>query len=570
MAVEVQLGALATFQFVCFVFVTGVVCGVLLASKMMTKERQRAVRIKAIEKLGDARPEDLKFLLSEVPGWVRSSDVEKANWLSNGVKTMWPFLDKAISHDVTGSVNPILADICKTTPILRKLALRNSFTLGHIAPTISGVKHVSSALDEVILDISLRWKGEPDVHLDVVTSVSPNLVVSVDDLVLDATVRVILRPLCSVWPTFSAITIAMMEKPVMNFSLRAIGGYDIMSFPGLGDTLNSVIKDLSFDFMTWPQRLVIPILDLSEEELLGLQNKPKAVLQVRVVSAKDLPNVDLLNKTDPFVETTVRGKRWHRSSTKDNDLNPVWNEEFVMLVEDETTQDLKIRVSDDGRVARVVGLASIPLSTVEKGDWQTFNVRLQKPEQSSSMFKSAAKGLKNMVIDKDEHTSVKANKKGSAGTLQLELQLRPIRQGNADSEDDFYGGMISVTLERASNLITTQSFGRKPSPMAIVFVNKPGESPIPRNVFKSEIKAKTFSPDFNWKVELIVYDKTEIVTVKIVDGAYRSKNPPLLGEYTIPVTDVIASANDEIHGVFRLNKVRKGDISLDLQYSALG
>ena len=80
------------------------------------------------------------MLLAEVPSWVRSSEVEKAAWLSNGVRSMWPFLDKAISADVVSAVNPILESIVKDIPILNKLALRKTFTLGPVAPHITGVK----------------------------------------------------------------------------------------------------------------------------------------------------------------------------------------------------------------------------------------------------------------------------------------------------------------------------------------------------------------------------------------------------------------------------------------------
>ena len=424
---------------------------------------------------------------------------------------------------------------------------------------------MKSPMDEVILDLSLRWAGTPSVHLDVATSVSPNLAVAVDDLVLEATVRIILKPLCNVWPTFSAITIAMVEKPRLNAALKAIGGADIMKFPGLGDTLMNVITNLSFDFMTWPERLVIPILDLSEEELRGLENKPTAVLQVKVISASNIPNVDTFDKTDPFVETTVRGKRWHRTSTKNNNLNPVWNENFVMFVEDVKAQHLKIKLSDDGAKARLLGSASIPLSSIEFNKATTHEVLLKG--EYKSLAGSVMKGIKRYTQVDDGTEQVRGNTKGGAGTVKLEVMMRPIRVGEAEA-GEFYGGMVTLHVERCDNLITKQSFQMKPSPRLRAFCNVPGQPPIPRNIFKGEVKKKTHAPLFDERFELIVYDIKEEVTIQVEDSAYRKQC--LLGEYKFPITDVISAAGDEFKGVFKLRGVRSGDIRIHVRYAAFG
>lgn len=60
---EIQLGLLASLQFVVFVFVTGGILGYLAALHAFKQYREKTVRIKAIEKLSNATPEELKYVL---------------------------------------------------------------------------------------------------------------------------------------------------------------------------------------------------------------------------------------------------------------------------------------------------------------------------------------------------------------------------------------------------------------------------------------------------------------------------------------------------------------------------
>ena len=60
---EIQLGLLASLQFVVFVFVTGGMLGYLAALHAFKQYREKTVRIKAIEKLSNATPEELKYVL---------------------------------------------------------------------------------------------------------------------------------------------------------------------------------------------------------------------------------------------------------------------------------------------------------------------------------------------------------------------------------------------------------------------------------------------------------------------------------------------------------------------------
>ncbi|KAG6769303.1 hypothetical protein POTOM_024927 [Populus tomentosa] len=73
----------------------------------------------------------------------------------------------------------------------------------------------------------------------------------------------------------------------------------------------------------------------------------RGVLSVTVISAEDLPVMDLMGKADPFVTLTMK-KSEMRNKTRvvNNNLNPVWNQTFDFVVEDGLHDMLIVEVWD--------------------------------------------------------------------------------------------------------------------------------------------------------------------------------------------------------------------------------
>ncbi|KAJ6731864.1 EXTENDED SYNAPTOTAGMIN-RELATED [Salix purpurea] len=73
----------------------------------------------------------------------------------------------------------------------------------------------------------------------------------------------------------------------------------------------------------------------------------RGVLSVTVISADDLPMVDLMGKADPFVTVTMRkSEMTNKTRVVNNCLNPVWNQTFDFVVEDGLHDMLVIEVWD--------------------------------------------------------------------------------------------------------------------------------------------------------------------------------------------------------------------------------
>ncbi|PNY01291.1 plant synaptotagmin, partial [Trifolium pratense] len=73
----------------------------------------------------------------------------------------------------------------------------------------------------------------------------------------------------------------------------------------------------------------------------------RGVLSVTVISAEDLPAVDFMGKSDPFVVLSLKkAETKNKTRVVNNSLNPVWNQTFDFVVEDGLHDMLLVEVYD--------------------------------------------------------------------------------------------------------------------------------------------------------------------------------------------------------------------------------
>lgn len=75
-----------------------------------------------------------------------------------------------------------------------------------------------------------------------------------------------------------------------------------------------------------------------------LELKPEGRLTVTVVKASDLKNMEIIGKSDPYVIMYVRPMFKVKTKVIRNNLNPEWNENFDMVIEDKETQSIILEV----------------------------------------------------------------------------------------------------------------------------------------------------------------------------------------------------------------------------------
>ena len=99
---------------------------------------------------------------------------------------------------------------------------------------------------------------------------------------------------------------------------------------------------------------------------LGIQapaaNDYKPIAVIKLIGARDLEAMDLGGSSDPYAILKL-GNLQHKTTIIENNLNPVWNEEFELPVEN-IHQPLLIEVFDHDKIGSddMIGMARVPIS----------------------------------------------------------------------------------------------------------------------------------------------------------------------------------------------------------------
>uniref|UniRef100_A0A1A9URC3 C2 domain-containing protein n=1 Tax=Glossina austeni TaxID=7395 RepID=A0A1A9URC3_GLOAU len=101
-------------------------------------------------------------------------------------------------------------------------------------------------------------------------------------------------------------------------------------------------------------------------------------LRVHLKSGTDLMAMDKNGLSDPYVKMKIGGRLLHKSRTIHRDLNPVWDEVFVVAIEDPFEPIIvKVFDYDWGLQDDFMGSAQIDLTQLELGKAEDINLQLQ-------------------------------------------------------------------------------------------------------------------------------------------------------------------------------------------------
>ncbi|PKA53126.1 Synaptotagmin-5 [Apostasia shenzhenica] len=361
--------------------ISGMVMGTLVGislvagwSRMMryrsTKRISKAVDIKI---LGSLDRDDLRKLCGDkFPEWVSFPAFEQVKWLNKQLSKMWPFIAEAATALVKESVEPLLDDY--RPPGISSLRF-SKFSLGSVAPKIEGIRVQSLKQGQITMDVDLRWGGDPSIILAVEALVA-SLPIQLKDLQVFTIVRVIFQ-LTDEIPCISAVVVALLSepKPRIDYVLKAVGG-SLSAIPGLSDMIDDTVHSIVSDQLQWPHRIVVPLgvdVDISELEL-----KPQGRVAIMVVKATALKNMEMIGKSDPYVALYIRPVFKFKTKVINNNLNPVWNESFVLIAEDKETQAIIFEVFDEDDLSqdKKLGIVKLPLIDLEPETSKELELRL--------------------------------------------------------------------------------------------------------------------------------------------------------------------------------------------------
>ena len=109
---------------------------------------------------------------------------------------------------------------------------------------------------------------------------------------------------------------------------------------------NSSVSFLSFTKSVKKFRMhkLFPALSLKvASDADRYANSHVNVMVVKVISAANLAKADVVGSSDPMCEVYWQGEKLFRTNTVRNNLNPVWNQEFVIPIELDNILESELR-----------------------------------------------------------------------------------------------------------------------------------------------------------------------------------------------------------------------------------
>ncbi|OQR92568.1 extended synaptotagmin [Achlya hypogyna] len=202
----------------------------------------------------------------EFPSWVKFADVERAEWLNRAIERSWPHVKIALRNSMLSSLNPVLESSKPT--FISTLALTH-IDMGSSPPSFGGIKCIPSddaqaegPPAEVSWDAEVRFVAGDDqlVEIKVAHHTGAAARVRLKDMMIMGTMRITLRPLVTVWPGFSGVSVSFISQPRVEFSLTA-AKINVTNVPFVSDFLQTFLRDLIVNNMVWPKVLDMPLWD---------------------------------------------------------------------------------------------------------------------------------------------------------------------------------------------------------------------------------------------------------------------------------------------------------------------
>ncbi|KAL5058422.1 hypothetical protein RYX36_030026 [Vicia faba] len=424
----------------------GILFGVALMAGLERMMRYRSAKRIAkavdIKLLGSLNRDDLKKICSEnLPEWISFPVYEQVKWLNKLLSKLWPFVADAATMVIRESVEPLLEEYRPTGITSLKFS---KLSLGNVAPKIEGIRVQNLKKGQIIMDIDFRWGGDPSIVLAVEAALVASIPIQLKDLQVFTIIRVIFQ-LAEEIPCISAVVVALLAepKPRIDYTLKAVGG-SLTALPGISDMIDDTVNSIVTDMLQWPHRIVVPLggvpVDTSELEL-----KPQGMLRVTVIKANDLKNKEMIGKSDPYTVVYIRPLFKVKTKVIDNNLNPIWNEEFDLIAEDKETQSLTLEVFDkDIGQDKRLGIAKLPLIDMEIETEKEIELRLLSSLDTLKVKDKKDRGTLRIkyfyhVFNKEEQLAALEAEK-----MTLEQRKKLKEEGVIGSTMDALDGVASV------------------------------------------------------------------------------------------------------------------------------
>jgi len=274
-------------------------------------------------------------------------------------------------------------------------------------------------------------------------------------------------------------------------------------------------------------------------------------LTVIVVECKDLPKMDIMGKSDPFVRVYLLPNTHKELKTKviKKTLNPIFNESFKFVVPlvDITKKTVVFQVFDWDKISKTdcIGEVQIPLwklnLSVEADEWKTLH------KQTGTKDKPALQSVR------PSSTLPRGMNSSSSETPSLPVTSPPRRSRSRSSSDERKGRapgppslvyelkyehsnqVLVLTVIEARDLKTSDMMGKGADAVVSVYLLPGNHKELKTKVIKNQT-----SPVFNesFRFEMKLQDVLHRTLVLQVEDYDRFSKNDSLGEVQIPLSQI--------------------------------
>ncbi|XP_074307961.1 synaptotagmin-4-like [Silene latifolia] len=306
---------------------------------------------------------------------------ESVEWVNMVLGKLWKVYRPGLENWIVGLLQPVIDDLKKPDYVERVEV--KQFSLGDEPLSVRSVeRRTSRRVNDLQYQIGLRYTGGARMllMLSLKFGILPVMVpVGVQDFDIDGELWVKLR-LIPTEPWVGAVQWAFVSLPKITFELSPFRLFNLMTIPVLSMFLTKLLTEDLPKLFVRPKKIV---LDFQKGKAVGpvtndfkpgdVQEKNKdfvGELSVTLVDARNLSYV-LYGKTDPYVilrlgDQTIRSKKNSQTTVIGPPGEPIWNQDFNLLVQNPKKQKLYVEVVDSlGFVDVSTGTAEVDLSTLQ-------------------------------------------------------------------------------------------------------------------------------------------------------------------------------------------------------------
>ncbi|XP_054430765.1 extended synaptotagmin-2 isoform X2 [Pteronotus mesoamericanus] len=478
----------------------------------------------------------------DLPAWVHFPDTERAEWLNQTVKHMWPFICQFIEKLFRETIEPAVRGANTHLSTF-------SFTrvdMGQQPLRINGVKVYTENVDkrQIILDLQVSFVGNCEIDLEIKRYFCR---AGVQSIQIHGTMRVILEPLIGDMPLVGALSIFFLRKPLLEINWTGLT--NLLDIPGLNGLSDTIILDIISNYLVLPNRITVPLV--SDVQIAQLRFPiPKGVLRIHFIEAQDLQGKDtylkglVKGKSDPYGVIRV-GSQLFQSKVIKESLSPRWNEVYEALVYEHPGQELEIELFDeDPDKDDFLGSLMLDLTQVEKerllDEWFTLD---EVPRGKLHLRLEWLTLLPHAAHLDQVLTDIRADKgQANDGLSSALLVLYLDSARNLPSNPlEFNPDVLKKTAVQKA-LKSGKKINSNPNPLVQMSVGHKAQ--------ESKIRYKTNEPVWEEHFTFFVHNpKRQDLEVEVRDEQHQCS----LGNLKIPLSQLLTSDDMTINQRFQLS-----------------